>query len=203
MSREWEKLDEEWTARILDEINPSIEPVPFNLETTSIRKQELSFYNDHDFYELTDMSAVPSVRKYAIYKPGDVNVINWTNQAIYDVNEKSELVLNDNSVGEYVKFFFSYVRGRHGRFIIVEKLDDIKWQKEPPEQGKKVINEMLKSVSVKSKDDDGTYNLEGFMVFKDSLFKTDIHVKADGMVSLSNEELKIEGMPVISDVITA
>jgi hypothetical protein len=37
------------------------------------------------------------------------------------------------------------------------------------------------------------------MVFKDSLFKTKVHVKKDGLVSMSDEELKIEGMPVLQD----
>ena len=42
--------------------------------------------------------------------------------------------------------------------------------------------------------------LEAFMVFKDSLFKTRVHVRQNGIVSMSDEELKIEGMPVMQDV---
>lgn len=199
MSEEWEKLGEEDAARVLDEINPHLEPVQFSMESTSVRKHKLSFYDDYDFYELTDMSAVPAARKYAIYKPGDVNVVNWTNQTIYDTNEKAPIKLDEKTVADYVKFFFTYVRGRHGRFIIVEKVDDIRWQREPPAQGRKVMQEMLEPVTITSHDKDGTYNMSAFMVFKDSLFKTKVHVQPDGLVSLSDEELKIEGMPVVPD----
>lgn len=199
MAEDWQKLDAETAARVLSEINPHLEPIPFSMESTTVRAHKLPFYKDYFFYELTDLSAVPGARKYAIYKPGDVNVINWTNQGIYETNEKAPIRLDENTVLDYVRFFFNYVRGRHGRFLIIEAIDDIKWQVEPPLQGRKVMQEMLEPLHVVSQDQDGTYNLEAFMVFKDSLFKTIIHVKKDGLVSMSDEELKIEGMPVLQD----
>lgn len=199
MAEDWQKLDPEKAARILSEINPHLEPVPFSIESTTLRSHRLPFYKDYDFYELTDMSAVPAARKYAIYKSGDISVINWTNQAIYDTNEKAPIRLNMQTVVEYVKFFFNYVRGRHGRFLIIETIDDIKWQVEPPLQGRKVMQEMLEPVHVVSEEPDGSFILHAYMVFKDSLFKTKITVKNDGLVSMSDEELKIEGMPVLQD----
>jgi hypothetical protein len=199
MTEEWQKLDSEKTLRILGEINPHFSPIPFAPESTTIRTQRLPFYKDHMLLEVTDLSAVPGARKYAIYKPGDVSVIDWTNQAIYDTNERTSIMLDEETVIDYVKFFFSYVRGRHGRFLIIETIDDVRWQIEPPPQGRKVMQELLSPVTVTSQDADGTFNLEAFMVFKDSLFKTRIHVKKDGLVSMSEEDLKIEGMPVLQD----
>jgi hypothetical protein len=121
------------------------------------------------------------------------------NQPIYELNERAPIFLNERTVVEYVKFFFNYVRGRHGRFSVIEKIDDIKWQVEPPLQGRKVMQDMLSPITVVGRDSDGTFHVEGFMVFKDSLFKTKIHVKPEGIVSMSEEELKIEGMPVLND----
>ena len=37
------------------------------------------------------------------------------------------------------------------------------------------------------------------MMFKDSLFKSDVTVQDNGVVSLQNEELLIEDMPVLDD----
>ncbi len=199
MADDWQKLDGERAARILAEINPHLEPVPFHADSTTIRTQSLPFYRGYHLCELTDMSAVPAARKYAIYKAGDVNVITWTNQTIYETNEKSPIVLDRQTVAAYVRFFFSYVRGRHGRFVIVESIDDIKWQVEPPLQGRKVMQDMLEPLTLVEETADGAFVLEAFMVFKDSLFKTRIHVKKDGIVSMSDEELKIEGMPVLQD----
>ncbi len=199
MTDDWQKQDAEKAARILAEVNPYLEPVPFSLESTSVRCQALPFYRGYQLCELTDLSAVPAARKYAVYKPGDVSVINWTNQTIYETNDKAPINLDARNVLAYVRFFFTYVRGRHGRFAIVESIDDIKWQVEPPLQGRKVMQEMLEPLTLIEQTPDGTFVLEAFMVFKDSLFKTRIHVKADGLVSMSDEELKIEGMPVLQD----
>lgn len=199
MTDDWQKIDAEKTARLLSEVNPHFTPVPFSETQTTIRTQKLSFYRGYDLLELTDMSAVPAARKYAIYKPGDVSVINWLNHPIYELNERAPIVLNERTVVDYVKFFFSFVRGRHGRFSVIETIDDIKWQVEPPLQGRKVMQEMLSPVTITGRDEDGTFGLEAFMVFKDSLFKTKVHVKPDGLVSMSEEELKIEGMPVLND----
>jgi hypothetical protein len=200
MSEDWKKLDVESAARALSEINPHLEPVPFRMDTTTIRTLKLPFYREYMLYELTDLSAVPGARKYALYKPGDVHVINWTNQPIYEVNEKAPVMLKESTAVDYVKFFFNYVRGRHGRFTVIETIDDIRWQIDPPAQGRKVMQEMLEPVTLTGQEADGTFNLEAFMLFKDSLFKTQVHVKKDGLVSMSSEELKIEGMPILQDV---
>jgi hypothetical protein len=210
MTEDWQKLGSESVAKLLAEVNPRLAPVSFDPASTTIRSQKLPFYKEHVLLELTDLSTVPGARKYAIYKPGakaglgreapaDVNIINWTNQTIYDTNEKAPIVLNEDTVINYVKFFFSYVRGRHGRFLIIETIDDVRWQIEPPAQGRKVMQEMLSPVELEGKESDGTYDLTAFMVFKDSLFRTKIHVKPDGLVSMSEEDLKIEGMPILQD----
>jgi hypothetical protein len=199
MSEDWQKIDPDKAARILQEVNAYLEPVPFHIDTTTLRSSKLPFYKGYEFLELTDMSAIPAARKYAIYKSGDVNVINWTNQPIYEVNEKSPVQIDQRSVVPYVKFFFGYVRGRHGKFQIVETIDDIKWQIEPPVQGRKVMQDMLAPIALSSLDATGTVTLDVFMIFKDSLFKTKVHVRKDGIVSMSGEELKIEGMPIMQE----
>src|SRR5690606_13375415 len=134
-----------------------------------------------ELIELTDLSAVPAARKYAIYKPGDAAIIDWTNRAIYDTNEKAPVMLDERTVVDYVKFFFNYVRGRHGRFLVIEAIDDIRWQVEPPLQGRRIMQEMLEPVTLSGRNEDGEFTLEAYMVFKDSLFKTRIHVAPDGL----------------------
>ena len=199
MIEDWQKLDSEKTVQMLDEINPYLDPVQFDPDAVTIRSQKLSFYKDYMFFELTDLSAIPGARKYAICKPGEVNVINWTNHIIYEINEKAPIFLNKKSVVNYVRFFFNYIRGRHGRFLIVETIDDVRWQIDPPVQGRKVMQEMLEPMTLIDQDQDGVFNLEAFMIFKDSLFKTKIQVKSDGFVSMFDEDLKIEDMPILQD----
>lgn len=200
----WQKMSQDESRRITEAVNPSIEPVPFEAEQTMVRVQPLSFYIDYKLYELTDFSAVPAAKKYALYAPGKTPyVLSWTNQAIYDANAVAPVQLNAQTVADYVRFFFHYVRGRHGRFLVVETVDDIKWQNDPPPQGRKAMAEILSPVTLTGQDADGGYDLTAFMVFKDALFKTSINVTHDGTVSLSNEELKVEGLPVLADTLVA
>lgn len=199
MTEEWQKLDTKTVESLLQEINPALKPVAFSPATTAIRRSRLPFYKDHVLLEITEMSHVPAARKYVLHKPGDVNVMTWTNQPIYMLNEKAPIRLDENNIADYVKFFFNYVRGRHGRFTVIETIDDIRWQTEPPAQGRKAMQELLESVTLVAQDADGTFHLDAFMMFKDSLFKTKVHVEKNGIVKMSSEELKVEGMPVLQD----
>jgi hypothetical protein len=199
MGDEWQKLDAEKSARILSEVNAFLEPVPFNMDTTIVRRMPLSFYKGYDFVELTDHSGAPPARKYAVYKPGDVNVVDWTNRVIFDLNDKAPVQVTEKSVFDYVKFFFTYIRGRNGRFQIIETADDIRWQVEPPLEGRKLMQELLFPLSLTGKDGEGIFHLEGFMLFRDTLFKTAIHVRPDGVVSMSDEDPKFTDLPVQHD----
>ena len=63
------------------------------------------------------------------------------------------------------------------------------------------MRELLSPVSIVKEDTKtGRFTLEAFMLFKDALFHTRIHVDPDGMVDMSDEDMKVEGMPVIQDV---
>jgi len=45
----------------------------------------------------------------------------------------------------------------------------------------------------------GNFYLDITMMFRDSLFKADVEVQPNGLVSLSNEKLLVEDMPVRDD----
>lgn len=79
------------------------------------------FYEDYKLYALTDMTRPPPNMRYMLYKEGDASMLNWTNEPIYVVNEKAKIKLDRKTLPAYAKFFFHYVRGQLGRFIIVEK----------------------------------------------------------------------------------
>ena len=193
------KLDRDEASTLIAEINLSLKEEAFNDDTVTILAQDMSFYRDYRFLDIADFSVVPAVRKFVVFKPGETTVLNWTNDPIYRLNERAPVKLDNDNIADYVRFFFSYIRGRHGRFIIVESVDDIAWGEEPPPAARKSIGQMIMPVQVKGVDQDGTFHLTACMVFKDSLFRTDVHVKKNGIVDLSNEELLIEDMPVLDD----
>lgn len=195
------KLDQLETETILEAVKDKLD-VAISPQGAAILGQELSFYPGYRFLDISDAETVPGARCFLLYKEGvDPVILNWTNEPIYELNEKAPIDLSEKNVGDYVRFFFSYVRGRHGRFIIIENVDDVAWKEEPPPAARKAIGQMLTPVTLTGTDDDGSFNLTACMVFKDSLFKTDIEVKPGGLVTLSNEALLIEDMPVLDDTL--
>ena len=152
--------------------------------------------------DMVDHSTEPHKRRFVLIKDNpqdpDIIILNWTNEPIYLLNQKAPIQLNDDNICEYVRFFFTYIRGKHGRFIMAENVDDIPWREEPPPQARKAISKMLKSLEVLNKKD-GNFYLKATMMFRDSLFQADVEVKPNGLVTLSNEELLVEDMPVLDD----
>jgi hypothetical protein len=50
------------------------------------------------------------------------------------------------------------------------------------------------------KGKDGTFKIEARMLLKDALFKTDVFVDPSGRVSMDNQEILVEDMPVLDHV---
>lgn len=193
------KLDLLECETVLEEINPALKGSHFHPATVTILANEPSFYPGYRFLDLADYETVPNIRKFVLYKPGHVVVLNWTNEPIYALNEKAPIVLTETTVADYVRFFFTYVRGRHGRFIITESVEDVTWRDEPPPAARKAIGKMLEPLHIQERGSAGDFKLVARMMFKDSLFKTTVNVQANGLVNLSDEELLIEDMPVMDD----
>ena len=196
---DWEEISAEDVPRLLADINQHMDGFNFDPNVTTIEKHDLPFYAEYDLLRVTDPSGEEELEKVLIYKEGELHVLNWTNQPIYTVNENAPIYLNEDIAPLYAKFFFDHVRGRHGRFMIVESADEINWMEEPPEDAKKAIDDMITTVDHFETKDEGTMSYSSYMIFKDSLFKANIHVEKDGMVSLSDEALIVEGMPVHQD----
>lgn len=194
------KLDGKESARLLQEINPVLDGAPFEAGTATILAQKLDFYPDYRFVEIADYHNHPARKRHVIYKEQHVVALDGSNEPLYALNEKAPILLNDDTVAPYVRFFFTQVRGRHGRFLITETVDDIKWREEPPPAARKAVGKIVMPLTLTGRDADGVYRLSACMIFKESLFKAQIAVRPDGIVSIENEELLVEDMPVMDDM---
>jgi len=194
------KLDKVQAGEILDKVNPVLEGKGFDPEKSSVLSLDLAFYPGYVLVELTDYDSLPSLKKYVVMKDDDIIVLNWTNAPVYDLNKKLPIQITGDSVLDYVRFFFTYVKGKHGRFIIVERVDDIDWKEEPPPNARKAVSKFLQPLKILEKQADGSYLIDTRMIFKNSLFASKVKVDKNGFVSIFDEELLIEEMPVLDDI---
>ena len=200
----FEKLELDAVAVILAAVNDHFDGGGFDPVETTIMAIDVPFYPGYKFLDITDASLSPARKRFALVKSeagsvvSHVVVLDWTNEPIYILNQQAPIRLTADNIAEYVRFFFTYVRGKHGRFIVTENVDDINWKEDPPPQARKAITKMLLPVVLKE-EKAGNFYLEITMMFRDSLFKADVEVQPNGLVSLSNEKLLVEDMPVRDD----
>jgi len=212
---DWQEVDEVTTARLIEAVNAE---APYQLPKgkTKIKVAALPFYDDYKFYSMVDTTLPAPNERYMLYKPDDVNLMNWTNEPIYRVNDKAPIKLDRKTVVPYAKFFFHFVRGQLGRFIIVEKPEEVSWLPAATDEERAKVNERLLPVTYKGIGRDNLFTLTGTVVFKNALFRTDIKIApmemdaADtetdenehftiGQMKLTNEELLLEDLNIPVD----
>jgi hypothetical protein len=180
---------------MIDELKPVLESKNMDLGSLEIRGSALPWYDEYKFYLLQDHEQT----RHVLYKPGDAEIMNWTNEVIYRTNDKGPIRLDRKNVILYAKFFFHYVRGQLGRFIIVEKPDDVAWLDNANEEEMQKVADRLMPVTYKGIGRDNRYLLTASVIFKNALFKTNIRVASDGLMELTDEELLIEELNVPID----
>lgn len=209
-------LDAVATQKILADIEGAIDPVKLPKDKTTLMVADLPFYDEFKFYSLSDTTLPAPNTRYMIYKPGDANLLNWTNEPIYSVNERAPIKLDRKTIIPYTKFFFHFVRGQLGRFIIVEKPEDVVWLANATDKEKADVNQRLQAISYKGIGRDNLFTLTATVIFKNALFKTDVKVApyemdafdpeanapehfTIGQMKLTNEELLLEDLNVPID----
>ncbi len=193
------KCDRLETEDLLAKLGPHLEGAPFSPDTTVIMTRPLAFYPGYTFIDMADHATMPARRKFVLRKGDDIVVLDFTNAPIYALNERTKLKLTSDTMTDYLRFFFSFVRGRHGRFLICESVDDIHWREEPPPAARKAVAKMLHPLAPDKAGTNGTTHFTAQMIFKDTLFEAEIEVSDSGQVRLFNEKLLVEDMPVTDD----
>jgi hypothetical protein len=195
------KLDAAQASRLTEKVNPFLD-IQFDPQNTSVMIHNLSFYEGYFLAELSRHDQHPPiVRNLICNDAGQMHVLNWGNEIIYKLNKTVPITLNDDTLADYVRFFFTYVRGSHGRFLIIDTVDDIDWREEPAPAGRKALGKMIEPMNLLRREKDGTVVFQCSIVFRDSLFQAEAHVKPDGFISMMNEELLVEDIPVADDVL--
>ena len=194
------KLEDKEIENILPFLNKKIhESINLDSENITIMSQPISFYKEYNLLDITDNNSVPSIRIFAVFNGDNLVLLDWTNSPIYKLNEEVPISLNDKNILDYVRFFFNFVKGKHGKFIIVESLDDISWKENPPPSARHAVGKLIKPLTIISKNEN--YVIESTVIFKDSLFECTITISKSGKVSIDNEKIIIDTMPVY-DAIT-
>lgn len=195
----FKKLNVKESASVIKALNDNLQISDFNPKSAIVMGQSLTFYPEYSLIELSDKTIMPEKQIFALYKsPEHFKILDYTNKPIYELNEECPISLDTGTVIDYVRFFFNFVRGGQGRFNIAESLEDINWQDEPPLNARKAIAKLLIPLNVVGHKNK-TFTLKATYLFLDSLIQSEIIVDYKGLISIDNEEILIEDMPVIHE----
>jgi hypothetical protein len=203
-------------GRVLAAVANDIFPAWLSGRNILVQEAQLPFYEQFRLYALIDTAAAGPNIRHVLYKPGWAILMDWTNEPIYRVNELAPIRLDRTTVIPYAKFFFHYVRGQLGRFIIVESPDDMVWLPNVTEKEKADVAATLRPATYRGLDADQRFTVTCTVVFKNALFRTDIKVASRemdlldanlgtlehftiGQMELTNEELLLEDLSVPVD----
>lgn len=193
------KLEIEQVASIIDELNKHIQGSIFDALETTILSITVPFYKGYQFLNIADHATEPPLQRFVFQKEDttEFTVMDWKYSTIYDLNQKVPVNIDESNVLEYVRFFFTYVKGRHGRFIVCETADHILWKDEPPLEVRKSLNKAISPLEIHEKRKDGVFIINAFMMLKDALFAVQVFVDPTGKVTMSDHEILIEDIPVL------
>ena len=197
------KLEINDVAIILDDVNKIVDGSLFDPLETTILSIEVPFYPEYNFLHIADHATNPPLERYVFQKKDsrDFTMIDWSYKTIQKLNEDVPINLSDENVFEYVRFYFQFVKMRYGHFILCESADNIKWKDEPSSEIKQALNQTLKALELKEKRKDGVYKINSFMMMKDILFNVDIYVEPNGRVTMADQEVIIENVPVLDSTL--
>ena len=193
------KLENDQVTKLLKDINASTDGANFESQQITVMMQDIPFYKGYSLLDLTNHALTPNRRMFYIYKEGDIHPINWTHEQIYNLNQTIPIELTKQNIADYVRFFLIFAKGKHGRFLLLESIDEINWKEEPPPAARKTISKVIKPLEIVSETSTGSYVLKATILLKDSIFFCNIEVTKNGVVKIDHEELVVEGLPIIDD----
>lgn len=197
----YQKLEGKDVDRYLPLLNPVIPGADLNSDALQLMRAKTTFYKDTSIIEVLDRQAHPP-RQFTVLTNNKISqIVDYKPESIKQMNSVYGLNLTDNTVCDYVRFFLKYTQGPHGRFLLLEGVEDIPWKEDPPPAARTALAEMIKSLPQALESDATGWHGEISVIFQGAFFYADLTVSQDGEIALANQRLMIDQMPIFDDII--
>ena len=202
----WQAVDDELSGTLLAELGKDYEGLEqIEDDQVSFRRWPLSFYEEYDYYEIELKRAGRRLTGYFIRKPGEAIALNGSAMPIHQLNERIGLTLRQDQAIDYLYFFCTSTEAEHGRFLIVDHLDDLTFRIEPDEEYLNAIKEAIEppvlsaNVDWYPRQEMRAYRITATVLYADMLFRTFFRVWTNGQVEMLDDEELLGQVPVMKD----
>ena len=210
------ELDSSAVARLtasLEELRPSLRGQP---EDWKLRSAGLSFLPGHNILAIEHTDIPGQNEQFAIEDPeGRLVLLDWTNEPIYSLLDRHPPKFDDVNLLLYCRFFFHWVRGQLGRFLLTDRVERIRWTGDVTDEIQDEVARKLQPLRIVERHENHV-RMNGTVIFKNALFTTDIIlalVKTEisnpdedqpeefslGQLKLLNEDALLEELPIVID----
>ncbi len=191
---EWQTASDDQRTSLIDQLNP-INSKRYVGKTTDIRSAHLPFYPDNiSILHLTDPNWGNTFQTYYLEDNGSLHWLNGTSPPIHEVNAKAPIALDEANVLAYLRFFFYFVQGSDGPFLIFES----------PEQPEipliNAVDDKLElafhahPASYNGRDEDGKFWVAAIVWYGNALFEVRCQVHTGGMIEMMEDNLIVNGL---------
>ena len=201
----WEPCEDEEAAEALSRL-ASEDPEYFaDASLVSARWAGLPFYVTHRLIELHFARDHGPERAFALHGRDDTRWLDGESDPIHETNAAESLALIDTTVHDYVRFFFYFVRGDSGAFVLIETPSDITVIEDDngsfgqdgsaPDMELSAVRKRCESLrsrvaplATRTIDENGRWLIDGSVAFLGMFFAVTLVVPPDGKLDMTDDE---------------
>jgi ATP-dependent Zn protease len=170
----------------------------------SARCASLPFYASYELIELQFAGDDGPEYVFGLDGPEQTVWLDGSSAPVHETNTAASLVLTDETVSDYIRFFFFFVRGDSGPFVLVEAQDDIDLASDgasdeqnggTPEVGASELRARLQDLrrrasplATRGVEQDGRWTADCTVAYGDALFASTLRVSSNGEVEMVDDE---------------
>jgi hypothetical protein len=165
--------------------------------------RDVAFYPDYKILEIASQQTLPATVHYVLYHKEKNHFVrlDWSIDAILSLNQIAPLNLNDDNILDYVEYYYMTTTSAHGMLALINNIDDIIWNEDPPLQVRREIMKMIIPLTITEFTHDGYWMLRASFLHRQSLFQADLKLHSDGTIISYNHELILEDLPVMDIIL--
>ena len=185
---QWHKLDRDRTLAMIDSVKTSGDHILFSIATSEAKCSKLSFYKNLLLYRLTNYASMPSFSFDYLGDGKSYYYLDGGTTAIYNANDSGNLILNEQTVIDYITFFFGHVSGPDGDVYVIEDpsnhpaLDSLNYMQMDDIIARHEAAEIARNI-------DGGFRVKTSLYYLGSLVRATIDVDRFGRVNVGDFEM--------------
>ncbi|MDD3020432.1 MAG: hypothetical protein PHX61_05560 [Alphaproteobacteria bacterium] len=196
----WNPVLGEELEGFISQVNPIDGKYQANAATTEVAWRALPFYENVVMIRLKDRSwGKPRLAVYFLADQGTLYRLNGTSPPIHEVNAKAPIVVTEENVLDYLRFFCFFVRGEEGPFLIAESMEDSYIPQITDDKTRTVIEGTVRPASYDGRNEQGYFLCDAVVFYSNALFIANFAVQPSGMIEMLSDEPIAADLPVKVD----